>query len=179
MALSGIFVFLLIVIIVLIILKAKKKSKHKENINQKLSRDNQIFKKKYGSYTKLERKSIKLNKERFLEYYGKYYCKRWNIKGIYIHHNLNNNKYYVGQSNKLYSRVHQEIIGEATNKGCIKLYKDYKKGDSFEITLIPWREGMPDLDTMERVYIRIHESAYKGYNRTRGRNPYTKEEMYI
>ena len=87
------------------------------------------------------------------------------VKGVYILHNYQNGKYYVGQSKSVFDRVNNHFTG----KGNGDIYVDYKKGDRFTIKMIPLSgSGFYDLDSLERHFIEYYHAYDRGYNKTRG-----------
>lgn len=93
------------------------------------------------------------------------------IMGVYIIHNKENDKYYVGQSKNVGKRVRQHFNG--TEPQNIIFAKDYyeskweHKEDLFEIAIIPC-STKDELDAVERENIAYFDSFESGYNRTRG-----------
>lgn len=85
--------------------------------------------------------------------------------GVYILHNMLNNKYYVGQSVHVLKRITQHFSG----KGCEDVYSDYTRGMPFEIQCISLaNSGYNNLNRLERDYIAYYNAYYNGYNKTRG-----------
>lgn len=97
--------------------------------------------------------------------YEAYYSSSRNFPGVYILFNQDKNKYYVGQSKTVLSRVNSHFTG----KGNGDVYVDYRNGDSFTIKLIPlFDSGFDDLNSLERHFISYYHAFANGYNRTRG-----------
>ena len=101
-----------------------------------------------------------------------YPCQVDNVKrnmndfvGVYILHNIDNNKYYVGQSVHVLKRLTQHFNG----KGCEDVYRDYCRGMNFEIQCIALvNSGYNNLNKLERDYIAYYDAYNRGYNKTRG-----------
>lgn len=93
------------------------------------------------------------------------------IMGVYIIHNKEKDKYYVGQSKNVGKRVRQHFNG--TEPQNIIFAKDYyeskweHKEELFEIAIIPC-STKDELDAVERENIAYFDSFESGYNRTRG-----------
>lgn len=93
------------------------------------------------------------------------------IMGVYIIHNKEKDKYYVGQSKNVGKRVRQHFNG--TEPQNIIFAEDYftskweHKEDLFEIAVIPC-STKDELDAVERENIAYFDSFENGYNRTRG-----------
>lgn len=89
----------------------------------------------------------------------------FNIPGVYIFTNLNNNKKYVGQSIHLLTRVKGHLKG----KGNPALYADLKCGHKFSVRFIKLKDTrFKNLNSLEKYYISKLNSYYSGYNKTRG-----------
>jgi hypothetical protein len=87
------------------------------------------------------------------------------ITGVYVLHNESNDKSYVGQSVRVYHRVHAHLTG----RGNGDVYADYKHGDKFDIRAITLAEsGYPSLNALEKDAISAHRARTKGYNKQRG-----------
>ena len=85
--------------------------------------------------------------------------------GVYIFHNLNNDKYYVGQAKRVLYRINQHLTGY----GNPDLYHDYLNNHTFEVHIIKLVEsGYEDLDKLERDLIVKYDSYRSGYNRNSG-----------
>lgn len=88
-----------------------------------------------------------------------------NVPGIYVIYNRTKRMYYVGQSDRLISRVNNHLNG----RGNGDVYADYKYGDRMIIKLIPIkRSGYLSLNKMEKDFIRYFRANTKGYNKTKG-----------
>lgn len=89
-------------------------------------------------------------------------------KGIYIIWNESKNKYYVGQSKDLYSRICLQHFnnesGECKNP---HFRDDYNGGDIFSICMLEC-QTKDELDNLEKEYIDLFDSFYNGYNKTGG-----------
>lgn len=91
--------------------------------------------------------------------------KVYNFPGVYVIHNQTKNMYYVGQGKKVLDRVNNHFTG----KGNGDVYADYKYNDSFEISIIPFRNsGFSSLNELERLAIKTYNAYTQGYNKTRG-----------
>lgn len=92
-----------------------------------------------------------------------------NKKGIYIFHNLNNNKYYVGQSKNLYKRIFLDHFdyktGVCKNPNFCDDYNYNKHDFRFAYKLLNTKD---ELDYEEKKYINIFDSFNFGYNKTSG-----------
>ncbi|MBQ8394504.1 MAG: GIY-YIG nuclease family protein [Clostridia bacterium] len=93
------------------------------------------------------------------------------IIGVYVIHNRENNKYYVGQSKDIYKRLKQHFVGTVPKN--VIFAKDYyfskseNKSDLFEVKIIPC--GTKDeLDKTEKNLIELYDSYNLGYNGTNG-----------
>ena len=89
-----------------------------------------------------------------------------NVLGIYILHNVDKDKNYVGQSQRVLTRVYQHFTG---NGGNADVYADYKYHDRFEISIARFEgSGYSTLNEMEQEAISAYNAYTKGYNKTRG-----------
>lgn len=90
-------------------------------------------------------------------------------KGCYIIHNVENNKYYVGQSKDILKRLHQHFVG--TKPKNIIFAEDYFKSKNpdnlFEVRFV-FCETKDELDETERFYIEKYDAFRNGYNGTAG-----------
>ena len=85
--------------------------------------------------------------------------------GIYILYNKTQDKYYVGQSVHVLSRVNQHLTGHGNGD----IYADYKNGDEFTVQTISLvASGYESLNDLERDAIFTYDAFNSGYNRTRG-----------
>lgn len=85
--------------------------------------------------------------------------------GVYILHNETKEKYYVGQSVRVLSRITQHLTGHGNGD----VYADYKNGDEFTVQTISLiSSGYLSLNDLERDAIRAYDAFDNGYNRTRG-----------
>lgn len=88
------------------------------------------------------------------------------VPGIYILHNVDKDKNYVGQSQHVLTRVNQHFTG---NGGNADVYADYKYHDRFEISIARFEgSGYSTLNEMERETIKAYNAYTRGYNKTRG-----------
>lgn len=87
--------------------------------------------------------------------------------GVYILHNTTINKYYVGQSTHVLTRVGEHFY--AKQSGNKEIYLDYKNGYDFTVQTIKYHgSGFSSLDMMEAYYIRKYKAYPNGYNSTPG-----------
>ena len=85
--------------------------------------------------------------------------------GVYILHNTTKDKYYVGQSQKVFKRVYQHFSGSGNGD----VYADYCRGDYFTVKMIALNNsGFSTLNELERCAIDRYDAYTKGYNKTRG-----------
>lgn len=97
--------------------------------------------------------------------YEPYMSSSRNFAGVYILHNQDRDKYYVGQSKTVFNRVNNHFTG----KGNGDVYVDYRNGEHFTIKLIPlMNSGFDSLDSLERYFISYYHAFENGYNKTRG-----------
>lgn len=95
----------------------------------------------------------------------RYASNEWNFSGVYVLYNTDRDMYYVGQAQKIFSRVNNHFTG----KGNGDVYADYKYGDHFEIQLIPLKNsGCKNLNELERYTIHLYHANETGYNKTKG-----------
>ena len=93
------------------------------------------------------------------------------IKGCYIIHNIENDKYYVGQSKDILRRLKEHFRGTVPRNSIFS--EDYytsslkNKEDIFEIKIIKC-ETKDELDEMEKSLINKYDSYNNGYNGTIG-----------
>lgn len=93
------------------------------------------------------------------------------IIGIYIIHNRENDKYYVGQSKDVLKRLKQHFNGTVPRN--IIFAEDYYHShfenleDLFEVQIIRC-ETKDELDALERELIYKYDSCNNGYNSTKG-----------
>ncbi|TDL92116.1 excinuclease ABC subunit C [Vibrio vulnificus] len=106
-----------------------------------------------------------------------------NFSGIYIIHNSAKDIYYVGKSEGVFNRAYQHFVtnpakNEARYRDTVEfnlpeIYDDYRKGDKFSISLIPFESttfSFSTIDELERNGISAYDASveYGGYNRTHG-----------
>lgn len=85
--------------------------------------------------------------------------------GVYILHNTRKDTYYVGQSIRVLSRINQHLTGHGNGD----VYADYKHGDAFTVSTIPFQNsGYQSLNDLERDTIAAYDAQSHGYNMTRG-----------
>lgn len=114
------------------------------------------------------RKYIKtiLNKEKYIAI-SEFLTKDKNnvFPGIYLIYNETKEMYYVGQGKKVIERAQMHFKG----KGNGDIYADYKHGDIFKIKIINMFETKYNsLNKLEKDTIKVYDSYYSGYNKTRG-----------
>lgn len=87
------------------------------------------------------------------------------VTGCYIIHNMETDRYYVGQSSRVNHRLKQHFNG----KGSPGVYKDYCAGFPFEIMIVSLNGStFSNLDDQERTLIAAYNAYYEGYNKNRG-----------
>lgn len=92
-------------------------------------------------------------------------AKKYDFRGVYILHNEDNGKNYVGQS----QFVHQRVRNHFQGRGNGDVYVDYRYGAHFTIKFIPLENsGFRTLNALERNTIRVYHAYTHGYNKTRG-----------
>lgn len=85
--------------------------------------------------------------------------------GVYVLHNERLDKWYVGQSKTMLSRVHAHFSG----RGCTGVYRDYQKGHPFYVQMITLKaSGYASLDVLEHDLIHYYQADEYGYNVLRG-----------
>jgi hypothetical protein len=90
----------------------------------------------------------------------------YNLSGIYIIHNCENDIYYVGQAERVFDRTYMHFV---IDKGNPEMYDDYRLGDEFSISLIPLEKtSFSSLNELEDNAIRAYDSFPNGYNRMPG-----------
>lgn len=91
---------------------------------------------------------------------------QFDCPGIYVLHNRDKNKNYVGQSIHVLTRASQHFTGHGGNGD---VYADYKYHDHFEIRIVKFEgSGYSSLNEMERLAINAYDAYTRGYNKTRG-----------
>lgn len=89
--------------------------------------------------------------------------------GVYIIHDIDADKYYVGQSVNVIKRVRGHFNGRVSSGGSGDIDVALKMGHNIRVALLEFDSKLyRDLDHMEREYIKKFNSYYNGYNRTRG-----------
>ena len=85
--------------------------------------------------------------------------------GVYVLHNAENGKSYVGQAKNVAKRIRQHIDG----KGCTELYEDFRKGDRIVVCSQSLaKSGYENLDKFEKDMIRKYRAYTEGYNKNSG-----------
>ena len=98
-------------------------------------------------------------------YFDYSYWSERNSSGVYLLFNKTKNKYYVGQSKKIFYRISSHFSG----RGNHDVYVDYYHGDTFTIKIIPLvKSNYASLNKLERHTIMTFKSYRKGYNKTHG-----------
>lgn len=93
------------------------------------------------------------------------------IVGVYVIHNKEFDKYYVGQSKDVLRRLGQHFKGTKVNN--VIFAEDYfkskyvDKSKIFEVKIIPLNTK-DELDAKEKELIELYDSFYNGYNGTNG-----------
>lgn len=107
-------------------------------------------------------------KNNFFHFDYSYWNER-NSCGVYLLFNKTKNKYYVGQSKRIFYRINNHFFGKG-NRG---VYYDYCHGDTFTIKIIPLiKSNYTSLNKLERHTIAVFKAYRKGYNKTRGNRDY-------
>lgn len=89
--------------------------------------------------------------------------------GIYVIHNITQQKYYVGQAKKVMNRLYNHFSGKGGNEGSHNLYYDYQIGEKFEVWTVRLNDSEFDsLDKLERKTIEFYQAYEFGYNGNRG-----------
>jgi excinuclease UvrABC nuclease subunit len=88
------------------------------------------------------------------------------LPGVYIHHNITKNIYYVGQAKNLNRRCKKHLTGYGNGD----VYADKKYGDKFESAIVLLGDTDMSLNELERLYIKKYHASIDGYNRTEGNN---------
>lgn len=120
---------------------------------------------------KLARNKKEISPEEFFQLRKKkgkgreYLSNKYNFSGVYILYNYTKKMYYVGQAQKIFSRVNSHFTG----KGNGDVYADYKYGDRFGIRMIALKKSKyKNLNDLERDAIETYSAYSRGYNKTRG-----------
>lgn len=104
-----------------------------------------------------------------------------NFSGVYIIHNYTRDFYYIGQSVKVFSRIHHHFKPKNGNP---EIYRDYLAGHKIFISPLPLGEtGYSSLNEFEDYAIRAYGCLDPyGYNRTSGNVmdhvTYSNEDYY-
>lgn len=120
---------------------------------------------------KLAKNKEEMSPEEFFNFRKKkdkgreYISNKYNFSGVYILYNYTKNMYYVGQAQKIFSRVNSHFTGSGNGD----VYADYKYGDKFGIKMISLKESRyKNLNDLERNTIFAYSAYSKGYNKTIG-----------
>lgn len=90
---------------------------------------------------------------------------KYDTTGVYILHNGRLDKWYVGQSKTMLSRIHAHFVG----KGCRGVFMDYRSGHPFRVQMILLQEsGYASLDVLEHDLIHYYQADEYGYNVLKG-----------
>lgn len=90
---------------------------------------------------------------------------KYDTTGVYILHNGRLDKWYVGQSKTMLSRIHAHFVG----KGCRGVFMDYQSGHPFRVQMILLQEsGYASLDVLEHDLIHYYQADEYGYNVLKG-----------
>lgn len=111
--------------------------------------------------------AVVMTPEQFMRLKGNYgFSPHLDCPGVYVLYNRDKNKYYVGQSQHVLTRVNQHFTGHGGNGD---VYADYKYHDHFEIRIVKFEgSGFRTLNEMERRAIDTYHAFSCGYNKTRG-----------
>lgn len=149
----------IVIIIVVILFKIMSKFTKKEDSKKYKYSDEEYFNREVMRYNST------VYAHEFNKRLAELSRKGFNVPGVYIFTNLNNNKKYVGQSIHLLTRVKGHLKGT----GSPALYKDLKYGHKFTIQFIKLKDTrFKNLNSLEKYYISKMNSYYSGYNKTRG-----------
>ncbi|USK62463.1 excinuclease ABC subunit C [Peribacillus asahii] len=138
----------------------KKKTEIERNANKgNVRKELDALRKKMRKFTPQELLELKNEKERKNQGIE-------NFDGIYIIHNCVKDIYYVGQAKGVFNRAYKHFAKDLANP---EVYKDYCRGNEFNISLIPLEKtSFSLLDDLEDNAIRAYESYPLGYNRMPG-----------
>lgn len=90
---------------------------------------------------------------------------KYDTTGVYVLHNGRLDKWYVGQSKTVLSRIHGHFVG----KGCRGVFMDYQSGHPFRVQMISLQEsGYASLDVLEHDLIHYYQADEYGYNVLKG-----------
>lgn len=90
---------------------------------------------------------------------------KYDTTGVYVLHNGLLDKWYVGQSKTMLSRIHGHFAG----KGCRGVFMDYQSGHPFRVQMISLQEsGYASLDVLEHDLIHYYQADEYGYNVLKG-----------
>ena len=129
----------------------------------------EYFQEYYNKQIQEALQQIKIEVEKEPEKYN--YIEGKEIYGIiYLVHNINSDKYYVGQSiNSFDIRYPSGWLYTHNKKDTVKHDLDLFGEDSFEyIKLFKVAHSQHELDKLEAYYIDYYNSYENGYNETRG-----------
>ena len=146
----------------------KKEQLEKERIERHkrlLQQEQELALKRKERLKNLTNNKIEISPREFLNNLNGMYSSNNDFTGVYILHNLNKDKYYVGQGKKVFARVKAHFTGHGNGD----VYADYKYGDVFSISMISLvNSGYNSIDELEKQMIFAYDAYTKGYNRTRG-----------
>ena len=96
-----------------------------------------------------------------------YISKDYGYTGVYVLHNENADRYYIGQAKNVMNRVNSHFTG----RGNGDVYADYIYGDRFTIQMISLQtSGYNNLDELEQKMMQAYNAYDKSYNHNRGNN---------
>lgn len=87
--------------------------------------------------------------------------------GIYIIHNCEFDKYYIGQSESIFDRAYRHFV---KGSGSVEVYEDYCSGHTFSISVLPLEStSFLTLNELEDNAIRAYNALVPhGYNKNPG-----------
>lgn len=92
--------------------------------------------------------------------------KNLELKGIYAIHNKTKDKYYIGSSENIKSRISEHKTKFKQKRHVSEMQKDYNENDEFEIIILEQIENDWLLSTKEAYYCGLYNSIECGYNKT-------------
>jgi len=96
--------------------------------------------------------------------------KFWNVSGVYILHDKEEDKYYVGQSKNINERLcGHSYDSRNINENSSLIDKRLHETNNFTLKCIKLEgSGYSNLDALETAFIAYLKSYFCGYNKTRG-----------
>jgi len=131
-----------------------------------IPKDEQEFTKK--NLIGMTKNWYEISPENYFELYErkKKYQSDFDFTGVYLIHNLNLDKYYVGQSVHVLKRLGQHFTGKGGNPD---VFFDYRSGYKFTIQTISLTESKyQSLNRLEKDAIDCYSAFDQGYNNTIG-----------